>query len=154
MPREMNRSFALLLMFFAHAAFAASFSLAGQPIDSAGLTQTQARQVLVMVLKHEKFKISRPGVFIDGDLTTPDGKPPHPGYYDFSVGSDSPSAGATEYLGLFSVSAATGDVWEINLCRRYIFPDLSVAQKAIMKRTGKTFESEKPERRGLGCTDE
>lgn len=154
MSNTLNRFLGLLLVFFACAAFAKPVLLDGKEVGPTGLTKMQAKQVLVTVLMHEKFKLAKPGVSINDDLLGPDGKPPHPGYYDFSIGYDSPSAGATEYVGLFSVSTATGDVWETNLCKRYVFPALKATQKAIMKQTGKTFESEKRERRGLGCTDE
>ncbi len=119
-----------------------------------GLTKDQAKQVLMVVLRHEKYRLSMPGVFIDGNLADEQGNPPHPGYFDFSLGYDSPKAGATDYLGLFSVSVKTGDVWEINSCKNFHFPALAQLQAMIMKRTKQTFAGEKDARKGLGCTDE
>jgi hypothetical protein len=155
MPARIGRALFLVL------ALAASAALAKGPavfnadqVQPNGLTREQARQVLVVVLKHERYKLGMPGVFIDGDLADEKGNPPHPGYFDFSLGYDSPKAGATEYMGLFSVSTATGDVWEINICKRFVFPALRSLQSGIMARTGRTMADEMAQRRGLGCTDE
>jgi hypothetical protein len=89
-------------------------------VGAGGLTKDQAKQLLMLVLRHERYKLRKPGVFVDGDLKDDKGKPPHTGYFDFSVGYDSPKAGATEYWGLFAVSVRTGDVWELNSCKHYI----------------------------------
>jgi len=148
---------ALLFLAFALPARPASANPSAFKVDAvqaSGLTRAQAKELLVVVLRHEKYKLNAPGVFVDGDLYDDKGNPPHPGYYDFSVGSDSPKEGATNYAGLFSVSVLTGDVWEINLCKRFAFPLLHKIQAAIMRRTGKTLAQESSERKGLGCTDE
>jgi len=152
---KMNRVLLLAL------AMTASIASANQPVTlhlgrvaPEGLSRDQAQKVLITVLKHQQYKLGKPGVFIDGNLTDENGKPPHPGYFDFSVGYDSPKAGATEYWGLFSVSVLTGDVWEINTCKRFTFPALQNIQKNIMRQTDKTMTDEKAQRKGLGCTDE
>lgn len=147
----------LLLVFAITASVASAKEPTTIPLDqitSEGLSRGQAKQVLIVVLKHQRYKLGKSGVFIDGDLTDENGKPPHPGYFDFSLGYDSPKAGATEYWGLFSVSVSTGDVWETNTCKRFVFPALQRIQKNIMERTGKTMADEKAQRRGLGCTEE
>jgi hypothetical protein len=143
-----------LVLLAASAVSAKPRGFRAEQVQATGLSRDQAKQVLIIVLKQEKYRLSMPGVFIHGDLADEKGNPPHPGYYDFSVGYDSVKAGATEYLGLFSVSRMTGDVWEINICRRYDFPELRRVQAVIMRRTGKSFANEKQARRGLGCTDE
>ena len=79
----------------------ATDSLQPARIKDSGLTREQAEQVLRVALKHQDYQLQRPGVFIDGDLQDENGKPPHPGYYDFSLGYNDPKAGATEYWGLF-----------------------------------------------------
>jgi hypothetical protein len=128
--------------------------LSADQVQPTGLTKDQAKQVLTVVLKHERYKLRMPGVFINGDLADEKGNPPHPGYFDFSLGYDSPKAGATEYMGLFSVSTATGDVWEINTCKHFAFPALRRLQSEITARTRKTMADEVAQRRGLGCTDD
>jgi hypothetical protein len=46
-------------------------------------------------------------------------------------------------LGLFAVSKLTGDVFDINTCKRYSFPELERLQKKIMKQTGETMVNNK-----------
>lgn len=131
---------------------APEFSLSD--ISHGGITKAQAEKLLIIALEHQKYDLSLDGVFVDGDLEDKHGNPPHPGYYDFSLGYDTPNAGAIEYWGLFSVSSQTGDIWEINQCQRIKFHELQRIQREIMKKTGATFASEVVQRRGLGCTDE
>ncbi|EAA5455683.1 hypothetical protein DQC86_24020 [Salmonella enterica subsp. enterica] len=123
-------------------------------LNQEGLTETQAQALLVLSLKNKKYNITLPGVFMDEALKNDQGKPFHSGYYSFGVGYDSPSAGATDIWGLFSVSPKTGDIWEEYSCERISFPALQKIQQEIMKKTGATFASEVVQRRGLGCTDE
>ncbi|MQA54194.1 hypothetical protein [Pseudomonas piscis] len=146
----------MLGLALACAAFSACASAGLQPteVQHSGLTREQAQQVLLVALKHQDYQMDRPGVFVDGNLQDESGKPPHPGYFDFSLGYEDPKAGATEYWGLFSVSTATGDVWEINSCKRLDGGELRALQGQIMGRTGKTLVDEEPQRRGLGCEDE
>ncbi|MCO7611501.1 hypothetical protein NJH83_14780 [Pseudomonas chlororaphis] len=123
-------------------------------VKATGLTREQAQEVLLVALKHQDYQLNKPGVFVDGDLQDDSGQPPHPGYFDFSLGYNDPKAGATEYWGLFSVSTATGDVWEINSCKRLDGSELRALQGQIMARTGKTLADEEPQRQGLGCEDQ
>jgi hypothetical protein len=135
-------------------AFAKPSAFDERAVAASGLVREQAKQVLLVVLKHEHYKLRGDSTFINGDLVDEKGNPPHPGYYDFSLGDDSAGEGATHYRGLFSVSILTGDVWELNLCKRFVFPQLKRIQTAIMKRTGRTLADEKAARKGLGCTDD
>lgn len=132
----------------------AASALPPAQIKPQGLSRAQAQQVLVVALKPQHYKLDKPGAFIDGDLADDNGNPPHPGYFDFSLGYNDPKAGATEYWGLFSVSVLTGDVWEINSCKRLAGPALKQLQAQIMSRTGKTLSDEAGQRQGLGCEDD
>lgn len=123
-------------------------------IGNVGLTEMQAKSLLVLSLKNEKYNVSRPGIFMDDDLKDKQGKAFHPGYYTFGVGYDSPSAGATDIWGMFSISPKTGDVWEEYTCTQISFPELQKIQQIIIKKTGVTFADEVAQRRGLGCKDE
>lgn len=138
------------------AAFSACAAAGLQPaqIEHSGLTREQAQQVLLVALKHQDYQMDKPGVFVDGNLLDENGKPPHPGYFDFSLGYEHPKAGATEYWGLFSVSTTTGDVWETNSCKRLDGSELRALQGQIMDRTGKSLADEQAQRLGLGCEDE
>ncbi|PYY78059.1 hypothetical protein DNK59_31280 [Pseudomonas sp. TKO26] len=153
---KLNVSTWLLGLLLACTTLAAAAGDALQPaqIKASGLTREQAEQVLRVALKHQDYQLQRPGVFIDGDLQDENGQPPHPGYYDFSLGYNDPKAGATEYWGLFSVSLNTGDTWEINSCKRLDGSPLRALQRRVMARTGKTLEDEKAQRQGLGCEDQ
>ena len=142
----------LLALSFGQVAIAGEDLRAGDVVRS-GLTRTQAQQVLTVALREAGFDLAKPGISIDGELVDQHGEPPHPGYFDFSVGYDAPDAGATEYLGLFAVSRLTGDVWEINRCRRFASPELRRLQASIAKRTRKSFRDEHAARKGLGCTE-
>lgn len=142
-----------LFLFLALAVFSATAKSDGfepDAVDATGLTTEQAQQVLIVMLKHEKFPMKKPGFYIEAL------NPNQPGYHDFSVAYDSPKVGATDVLGWFAVSKMTGDIWELHSCKRYAFRQLRRIQAAIMKQTRKTFasESEVTLRRGLGCTDE
>ncbi len=129
---------AVLLCAFLHGALAkdtpASFS--ASQVGTSGLTKQQAKQVLIIVLKHLHFKLEQEGMFIDGDISGKAGKPMRPGYFDFALTYDTPSATATDVLGAYSVDILTGDVIENTRCKRYQFPALSRLQKAISARTG------------------
>ncbi|EHX7026064.1 hypothetical protein K1998_004196, partial [Salmonella enterica subsp. enterica serovar Typhi] len=111
-------------------------------LNQEGLAETQAQALLVLSLKNKKYNITLPSVFMDEALKNDQGKPFHSGYYSFGVGYDSPSVGATDIWGLFSVSPKTGDIWEEYSCERISFPALQKIQQEIMKKTGATFASE------------
>ncbi|RBJ85709.1 hypothetical protein C3L29_001250 [Pseudomonas sp. MWU12-2534b] len=128
-------------------------ALSPTQVKATGLTREQAQAVLRVALKHQDYQLDKPGVFVDGDLQDEHGQPPHPGYFDFSLGYNDPKAGATEYWGLFSVSIATGDVWETNLCKRLDGAQLQALQRQIMARTGKSLKDEQAQRQGLGCDE-
>ena len=144
----------LMVFLVALLSFAAGSAFEVKQVKPSGLTNEQAKELLMFVLLHEGYKLPMRGVFVDGPLADKEGTPPHTGYYDFSLGYDTVNAGATEYLGLFSVSKVTGDIWEINKCEQFTSSRLKSIQKVIMKRTGKTFADERAERMGLGCTDD
>lgn len=116
-----------------------------------GLTKNQAKQVLIVVLKHARFNLSTPGMYIDDDLHGPNGEPNRPGYYDFSLSYDTPKAGATNYLGYYSVNVRSGDVWEVESCKRYGFPKLRALQRKLKKRTGTALADERIARDEVGC---
>jgi hypothetical protein len=120
-------------------------------VASTGLTLQQARKVLVVVLKHEKFRLSDPALSIDDHVNGPSGDPDRPGYYNFSLAYENPKAGATAYLGYYAVNIKTGDVWEVESCVRYQFPALRALQREIGQRTGAPLASNKAARDEIGC---
>lgn len=122
-------------------------------VAKTGLSMTQAESLLRLVIRHQGYTTARPGEAIER-LRLRDGSDPHPGYLDFSFTYESSRAGATAVLGVYSVSPLTGDVWETNLCRRFSFPRLAMAQQIIQARTGRSFDDERNARVGLGCAIE
>ncbi|MDR3441349.1 hypothetical protein [Telmatospirillum sp.] len=113
-------------------------------VQPSGLSVDQARQLLVVVLQHEKLMVNKPGFNIENIEFVP-------GYVNFFVTYDSPKAGATDVIGGFAVSPRTGDVWETTLCKRYQFRTLSDIQKRIMEKTGKRFATNDEAKEELGC---
>jgi hypothetical protein len=146
----------VLLLFFAliSSAFARTPAFDIGTVLESGLTGEQAKQVLIVVLNHEKYQLNKTGMDIDGPFKVDPNIPSQRGFWEFGLTYDSPKYGATQVLGRYAVSRLTGDVWETNLCKRYDFPKLRQVQAAIMEKTGKTRADEVEARRGLGCTDE
>lgn len=136
-----------------------NISAAGAPspqlgqIQPQGLTPKQAKQLLMFTLKHEGYNITKRGIFFDGPLKDEQGNFAHPGYVDFGLGYANPKAGAIEYLGLFSISVSSGDIWETNTCENFSFPALRQIQQKIRSSTKISAADESVLRRGLGCTD-
>jgi len=129
---------------------AATLPVGADDVAPNGLTAAQAKQVLGVVLKHEKYRLSDKGMSID-TLLPPSGKPDRPGYIDFSLSWDNPHAGATAYLGYYSVSIKTGDVWENESCVHYRFASLRALQRKIAERTGAPLPLEADARGEVGC---
>ena len=142
------------LLLFPLFACAMSTQSAEFVIGQDGLTGEQAKQVLIEVLKYEKFQLTKKGMDIDGPFKVDPNIPTHCGFWAFGLSYDSPKYGATQVLGQYAVSRFTGDVWETNLCKRFDFPKLRRMQAQITLKTAKSRTDEVEARRGLGCTDE
>jgi hypothetical protein len=121
--------------------------LATESIGAGGLTLAQAKVLLIAVLEQEGFKPNAPGAFIDDDFRGH----PIPGYFLLSFGIDDPEAGATEYGGWYAMSPTTGDLWEINQCKRFSSPQLRRVQARIGAATRQPLDDEQEARRRIGC---
>jgi hypothetical protein len=121
-------------------------------VQRGGLSQEQAEEILWLVLRHEHLALPSDGTYVErlGASARASADLP-PSYFSFGVSRDDPRSKATSISGRFAISRSTGDVWELNLCRRYSFAALRRIQQAVMKRTGKTFVDERAARRDLGC---
>lgn len=147
-----KRLLGILVCIAAPSSFANQLSFVAGDVPITGLTKEQAKQVLMLVLRQDKYHLSKnSGMYIDGDLQTPDGKPNRPGYYDFSLSYETPEAGATAYLGYYAVNIKTGDVWEVESCVHYNFQALRRIQREITRRTGTALTNEKTARDEVGC---
>lgn len=122
-------------------------------VGRSGLSRAQAEEMLHLVLRHERLVTPGDHTAIEA-LAGKSGAELYPGYFAFGVSADSPESLASTTKGLFAVSAMTGDVWELNLCKRYTFSGLRKVQDQIMARTGKRFDDERAERRALGCSND
>jgi len=120
-------------------------------VAKSGLTREQAKKVLLVVLRHEKYHLNTPGMYIEDDLHGPNGEANRPGYIDFALTYDSEKAGATAVLGNYSVNVLTGDVWEVESCKRYQFSVLRQLQTKIQSQTGVSLASLKQARQEVGC---
>jgi hypothetical protein len=113
-------------------------------LSPSGLTLAQSKQVLRVVLKYERFKVSSPTLWIDGPWLS-DGKPVVPGYVHFGV------VYLANTQGHYAVDRSTGDVWQTESCQRYAFPALREIQKRISSKTGKKLVIGENAGSELGC---
>lgn len=132
----MRQVLSLVLALWFLPAWAGTQVLNPAQVASSGLTRAQAQQVLLLVLKQQRFKLDLPGMLIDSDITDANGQPMRPGYVDFALTYDSPDAAATDVLGTWSVDMLTGDALDNTRCSRYRFAKLVRLQKGIAARTG------------------
>lgn len=119
-------------------------SLAVRNVNPSGLTLAQSKQVLRVVMKHERYKMASPALWIDGPWLT-DGKPVVSGYLHFGV------VYGTSTQGHYAVNTSSGDVWDTESCERYTFPALIAIQQRITVKTGKEVASDDAARSDLGC---
>jgi hypothetical protein len=127
-------------------------SLNTKNVRPSGLTADQAKQVLLVVLKHQHYKMSNPAMWIDGPWQGEEkGTLFRPGYYDFGLVFNNPNGAASNVLGHFAVNTLTGDVWESESCKRFNFPALSGIQKRISAQTGTKLVSEEVALSEIGC---
>jgi hypothetical protein len=87
-------------------------------IASDGLSAEQARKILDYVLEYEKVKPNLPHTFIEDGFLSKNMGSPFSKYYTFVLYHSDPNAAALSKLGWFAVSKDTGDVFEINTCKR------------------------------------
>ncbi|UVM53383.1 hypothetical protein LOY38_17275 [Pseudomonas sp. B21-015] len=127
-------------------------SLNAKNIRPSGLTADQAKQVLLVVLRHQHYKMSNPDMWIDGPWQGEEkGTLFRAGYYDFGLVFNNPKGAASNVLGHFAVNILTGDVWETESCERFSSATLSGIQKRISVQTGKKLANEEVARSEIGC---
>jgi hypothetical protein len=115
------------------------------------LTERQARQMAVLVAKHENIDLSDIHIEMNSmDL----GRAFIPGFTSFIVIRESTSPGPDETLRRYAVNRRTGDVWEINLCTRYDFPELTHLRRAFALGATTAPGDLTAEGKELGCTDQ
>ncbi len=109
----------------------------------------EAKEVVGMVLRHQKFPSSSPHCDIEN--LDKNGKVFAPGYYAFGASCDFPNNPTTSPWGTYLVSPRTGDVLNYDTCKWLSYSDLRQRQKQIMLQTGATEASERKYRDSTGC---
>jgi hypothetical protein len=138
------------LVFAALLPVAAACALAQATAAQHRLTAHQARQLVTLVAEHEHIDLSDTHIEMNSmDL----GREFIPGFVSFIVIRESTSPGPDETLRRYAISRRTGDVWEINLCTRYDFPELTRMRRTFALTSGASPDDLAAEGRELGCTD-
>jgi len=126
---------------FAGVAWAQS---AGRPI-----TSHQAHQIAVLVARHDDIDLADTHIEMNSmDL----GRDFMPGFYSFILIRESTSPGPDETLRRYAISRRTGDVWEMNLCTHYDFPELTHLQRSFSGRAVTDAAELSAQSRRLGCS--
>lgn len=112
------------------------------------LTQGQARRLARLVARHEHIDVSSPWTEFDPmDV----GTPYLAGFWSFAVVREAQKPGPDTMLRRYAVNRATGDVWEMTLCRRYDFAALTRLRKKLTGRAEPGAAAVVAERKDLGC---
>jgi hypothetical protein len=113
------------------------------------ITPEQARKVALLVARHEAINVDDTDTVVD----SMDGNGPFvPGYFSFIfIAVDPHRPGKDHTLGVYGVSARTGDIWELNLCKHYDFPELERVQRSIRRKTGAHPGDEAASAKTIGC---
>ncbi len=111
----------------------------------------QAKNVVLAAARHDNIYVDDRTIVLNSmDTRGPAGF--IPGYYSFSIIRESDSSdSADETIRMFVVSKRTAETWELNLCRRYSFPELDRLQHTLMQQTGATPEDERNMAKAIGC---
>ncbi|HTW49440.1 MAG TPA: effector immunity protein Tgi2PP [Acidobacteriaceae bacterium] len=130
-------------------AFACALAQTASPTHR--LTAHQARQMVVLVARHEQINLSDTHIELNSmDLS----RDFIPGFVSFIVIRESTSPGPDETLRRYAVNRHSGDVWEMNLCRRYDFPELTHLRRTFALTSAASAADIASEGKELGCTDE
>jgi Effector immunity protein Tgi2PP len=114
------------------------------------ISARQARQMVVLVARHENIDLSDTHVELNSmDL----GREFIPGFVSFIVIRESTTPGPDETLRRYTVNRRSGDVWEINLCTHYEFPELTRMRKAYALDAAPSAGDVAAEGKELGCTE-
>ena len=113
------------------------------------ISPAQARSVALLVARHDNINVDDPDIVVD----SMDGNGAFvPGYLSFIIIAVDPHVpGKDHTLAMYAVSPRTGDVWELNLCKHYDFPDLVRMQHAIQRKTGSHLSDETASAKSMGC---
>jgi hypothetical protein len=135
---------------FGPAAFGQSSAPAPAPAQHR-LTTRQARQLALLVLRHDHIDLSDTHIEMNSmDL----GHVFIQGFVSYTIIRESTTPGPDETLRRYAVSRSTGDVWEINLCTHYDFPQLTRLRQAYTGRAVAADADIAAQSKELGCTEQ
>lgn len=113
------------------------------------LTEGQARRIVVLVARHDNIDLTDTHI----ELNSMDmGADFVPGFSSFIIIRESMTPGPDETLRRYAVSRRTGDVWEMNLCTHYDFPELMHLQQALAGHSHDEAAAVAEQSRELGCS--
>jgi hypothetical protein len=113
------------------------------------ITSRQAHQIAILVARHDDIDLSD----THNELNSMDlGRDFTPGFYSFILIRESTSPGPDETLRRYAISRRTGDVWEINLCTHYDFPELTHLQRSFSGGAVAGAAEISAESKRLGCS--
>jgi hypothetical protein len=114
------------------------------------LTTNEARRMVALVARHEHIDLSDIHIEMNSmDLS----RDFIPGFTSFILIRESTSPGPDETLRRYSVNRRSGDVWEINLCTHYDFPELTRMRRVYSLSAAPSAAELAAEGRELGCTE-
>jgi hypothetical protein len=115
------------------------------------LTTRQARQIVLLVLRHDHIDVSDTHIELNSmDL----GRDFIHGFVSYNIIRESTSPGPDETLRRYAVNRSTGDVWEINLCTHYDFPQLTRLRRIFLGHTAASAADVAAQSKELGCTEQ
>jgi Effector immunity protein Tgi2PP len=115
------------------------------------LTTRQARQLVLLVLRHDHIDLSDTHIELNSmDL----GHVFIHGFVSYSIIRESTTPGPDETLRRYAVSRGTGDVWEINLCTHYDFPQLTRLRQSLIGQAVASGADIAAQSKELGCSDQ
>lgn len=145
----MQRTFKPLLVVFCLAAGVLSLRFATAQSGARQLTPHQAHQIAVLVARHDDINLDDTHIELNSmDL----GRDFAPGFYSFILIRESTSPGPDETLRRYAISRRTGDVWEMNLCTHYEFPELERMRHSFFGGKGGDPAELSAQSKRLGCS--
>jgi len=114
----------------------------------------QARQVALIVAHYDNITVDDRTIVMNS-MDTRNAAGFIPGYYSFSIIRESDSAArADETIRMYVVSKKTADIWELNLCTHYSFPELQKIQQTIVHETGAASGTDPDMPKAIGCANQ
>ena len=145
----MYRSVSPVLAIFLVCAGGISARMSPAQSASRAITPHQAHQIAVLVARHDDIDLADTHIELNSmDL----GREFAPGFYSFILIRESTSPGPDQTLRQYAINRRTGDVWEMNLCLHYDFPELKHLQRSFSGHPLSDAADLSAQGRRLGCS--